>query len=830
MRWVVRIFGVILGLFLIALVVVLVVGVVLVRRSHPKTDGEITVEGLQETVNIYRDEMGVPHIFAANAADMFFAQGYVHAQDRFWQMEFWRHQGQGRLSEMLGEETVEIDRFLRNVGFNRAAENHIAHYRENFPEYMEILEAYTDGVNAYIEENRDKLSFNMTLLNLVQGPWEIEPWEPIDSVSWGVAMAWDLKGSGGIFSEQDMVLLYSELGEDVTRELLPFYPYDKRPVIAPSEYLVNDFAQNGNEPAFEFQTGAVDWSKINVDFIGQPPPWQSSAADIGNIGSNSWVIRGEKTDTGLPYLADDPHLGIQLPSIWYEVGLHSPGWDVTGFSFAGVPGVVIGHNDRIAWGFTNVGGDVQDLYIEKINPSNPLQYEFEGEWLDMEVIEEVIKIKGAEDEILEVRQTHHGPILNEVADGFEDVLALKWTAYEPSHTFLSLIQLNQAQNYEEFYEAVRLFDVPSQNVIYADVEGNIAYQTPGLFPVRPSADGLSPVPGWTGEHEWEGWIPYEELPSLLNPEPGYIVTANNSVNDEDYPHQISLYFADGDRSQRIVDRLEKTLDQGSTFSIEDIAEIQFDSYSVLAETYVPLLTGLSSADPDVQAAIERMRGWDYQETRDSVPAALFEIFFMELSEATLADEVGAADEFFPWNSNPQRVFFHDLADKPEARWWDNIHTSQVETREDILLLAVQEAVDYLTEHLGEDFNDWKWGNLHTTIFETPVLGQSGIAPIEALLNRGPYASDGGSSIINALSWSWDDPAVVGALPSMRMIVDLSNLEGSKTVHTTGQSGHVGHRNYDDMIDLWLNGEYHTMLFGRNAVESAAVDHLVLEPG
>ncbi len=829
MKWVLRILGAIVGLILIALIVVLVAGVFLVRRPHPKIDGGITVEGLKEPVDIYRDDMGIPHIFAQNTADMFFAQGYVHAQDRFWQMEFWRHQGQGRLSEMLGEETIEIDRFLRNVGFNRAAEAHMANYSESYPEYMEILDAYTAGVNAYIDENRDQLSFNMKLLGLVQGSWEIESWEPIDSISWGVAMAWDLRGSGGIFAEQQMALLYEELGEEVTRQLLPFYPYDKRPVIAPSDYLINEFAETGNGMV-DSQNESIDWGQINTDFIGQPPPWQTMAADVGSIGSNSWAIRGEMTDTGLPYLANDPHLGIQLPSIWYEVGLHSPGWDVTGFSFAGVPGVVIGHNDRIAWGFTNVGGDVQDLFIEKINPENPLQYEFEGEWLDIEVIEEVIKIKGGEEEILEVRLTRHGPILNEVTDGIEDVLALKWTVFEPSHTFLALIGLNRARDYDDFYEAARLFDVPSQNLIYADVDGNIAYQTPGLTPVRPSADGLSPVPGWTGEHEWEGWIPFEEMPSLLNPEPGYIVTANNSVNDEEYPHQISLYFADGDRSQRIVDMMEAALDEGIPISLDDIAEMQFDSYSMLAETYVPLFSGLSSDDPDVQAAIERMRGWDHQETKDSVPAALFEIFFMELSEATLADEVGEADEFFPWNSGAQRVFFHDLANKPEARWWDNINTSQVETREDILLLAVEEAVAYLGENFGGELADWNWGKLHTTTFEAPVLGQSGIPPIEFLLNRGPYAANGGSSIVNALSWGWDDPAVVGPLPSMRMIVDLSNLEASQGIHTTGQSGHVGNRHYDDMIDLWLNGEYHTMLFGRNAVESAAEDHLVLKPG
>jgi len=827
MKWIFRIFGAILAIVLIALVVILVAGIILVRQPFPKTDGTVAVNGLTDEVRIFRDEFGIPHIFAENEKDMFFAQGYVHAQDRFWQMEFWRHQGQGRLSEMLGDQTLDVDKFLRNVGFNRAAERHVAYYQEYYPEYMEILDAYGAGVNAYIDEHRDELSFNIRLLGLVQGNWEIEPWKPIDSVSWGVAMAWDLAGSGGLFDEQSMANVIKELGGEAASELLPAYPYDTRPVIAPSDQLINEFALSGPDGASN--SAVVEWDRVNTVFIGQAPSWTSGMYDSNTIGSNSWVISGDHTDTGLPILADDPHLSIQMPSIWYEVGLHSPGLDVVGFSFAGVPGVIIGHNDRISWGYTNVGADTQDLFIEKINPENPLQYEFEGAWHDMEVIEEVIKVNGDEDVVLEVRTTNHGPILNEVEDGIEDVLALRWTAFEPSHTFLAITELNRAQNYDDFYEAARLFDVPAQNIIYADIDGNIAYQTPGLVPIRPLSDGLAPVPGWTGENEWQGWIPYEEMPSLLNPDPGYIVTANNSVNDAAYPHQISYYFADGDRAQRITDMIDGALGVDGKISVDDIAQMQFDSYSKLAETYVPLFTGLSSSDSNVQAALERMRGWDFQETRDSVPASLFEIFFMKLSELTLADEVGAADEDFPWNSSAQRVFFHEIARQPEARWWNNINTEKVETREEILLQAVEEAVLYLRENLGDDLASWSWGRLHTTTFADSTLGQSGILPIEALLNRGAYASDGGSGIVNALGWSWDEPAEVGGLPSMRMIVDLSNMEASRSIHTTGQSGHAGHRHYDDMIDLWLNGEYHPMLFGSQAVEAAADDLLILTP-
>ena len=325
----------------------------------------------------------------------------------------------------------------------------------------------------------------------------------------------------------------------------------------------------------------LDWIALHETIIGTPP----DLPRIDGIGSNNWVIGGQHTATGLPLLADDPHLGIQMPSIWYENSLHAPGWDVVGFIFPGVPGVVIGHNDRIAWGVTNVGPDAQDLYLEKLNPNNdPLQYEFEGEWEDVEVIEEVIKVNGGEDVVLEVRLTHHGPILNEVEEGINDVLAVRWVAHEPTKAVKALYLLDQAQNFDDFRAALEHWAIAPQNFIYADVDGNIGYQTPGWVPIRPNDDGLAPKPGWTGEHEWEGWIPYDEMPTLYNPDSGYIVTANNAVVDADYPYQLSLYWNDGDRAQRITDLIEAAIADGDV-TAQDLAEIQFDSYSLLGERY-----------------------------------------------------------------------------------------------------------------------------------------------------------------------------------------------------------------------------------------------------
>ncbi|MFQ5399817.1 MAG: penicillin acylase family protein [Anaerolineae bacterium] len=813
--------GLILGgiVFSLALVAAIAL-VVTIRRPYPDTDGTVTLSGLQDQVEIVRDEYGIPHIYAQNQEDLFFAQGYVHAQDRFWQMEFWRHIGQGRISEITGEAALNSDKFIRTMGWNRMAADTIAYYKEEQPEYYAMLEAYSAGVNAYIEAHRDELSVNQTILGLVNEPWEIEPWTPVNTVSWGVVMSDDLGGNWK--SELSRARLIKELGKAAVANLLPTYPYGTRPVIAPTADQVNDLPE---KTALEQLLAEVDWSRINTNIVGEVPENGFALGQGPFIGSNNWVVSGEHTDTGMPLLANDPHLGIQMPSIWYEVGLHAPGWNVVGFSFAGVPGVIIGHNDKIAWGVTNVGPDVQDLYIEKINPSNPNQYEYKGEWLNMETIQEVIKVNGSEDVTLDVRLTRHGPIISELVDDASDVLAIRWTAQEASRVLQSVFLLNQAQNYGDFRDALRYWDVPAQNFVYADVEGNIAYQMPGLVPMRKNGDGLVPVPGWTGEFEWEGWIPFEELPALFNPEQGYIVTANHAVVDEEYPHFINTYWADGDRGQRINEMIEETI-ANDKISADDFARIQFDSKSLMAESYVPLFANLSSSDAQVQAAIERMRGWDMQLRRDSVPAALFEIFRMKLAHALLADEVGE-ENVGTFGGN---VLLHSLASDPQAVWWDDVTTAAAETREDILLRALSDTVTWFEDNVGGSMNQWAWGRIHTATFASAPLGQSGIGPLESLVNRGPFPVDGGPSIVNATSWSWNNPAAVTGHPSMRMIVDMRDFEASRAVIPTGQSGHPGHKHYDDEIELWLNGQTHPMHFGREAVDAAAEGVLILQPG
>ncbi len=448
-----------------------------------------------------------------------------------------------------------------------------------------------------------------------------------------------------------------------------------------------------------------------------------------------------------------------------------------------------------------------------------------GEWEDMEIIEEVIKVNGGEDVTIEVKITRHGPIISDLRDDVSDVLAMRWAAQEPMRTLEAIIGLNTAVSYQDFRDALRYWDAPSQNFIYADVEGNIAYQMPGRIPIRADGDGLVPVPGWTGEYEWEGWVPYEELPAVLNPEWGYIATANHSVVDEAYPYQLNLYWADGDRGQRIVDMIEAELDGDGKLSQEDLARIQFDSRSLMADSYVPLLDGLSSDEEKVQAALERLRGWDRQARRDSVPAALFEIFYMHLTQATLADEVGEENVI----SFGGRVLFHQLADNSEAVWWDDTSTSAEESQADILLAALEDTVAWFEENVGDDMNEWTWGSIHTATFVSNPLGESGIGAVESMVNRGPFPADGGSSIVNANSWSWGEPAAVRGHVSMRMLVDMSDFDASEWVIPTGASGHPYHPNYDDQIELWLNGTYLPMVWGEEMVLETAVNHLILQP-
>jgi penicillin amidase len=832
-----RILTIVLLILIIIIVLVAVFSPSWARRtaakSFPSIEGEIILGGLDGFVDVYRDPMGVPHIYATTQHDLFFTQGYIHAQDRFWQMDFWRHQGAGRLSELLGSNLVETDQFLRTLGWERVAREEL---KALDVESLAILESYAEGVNAYLADHTGTaLALEYAFLPILNRGYQPKPWTPLNTMTWAKAMAWDL--AGNMDTEIERALLLKDLTPQQVDALYPPYP-DDRPVIVNNPHVTNSSVGTSQVELTLMRSIIPMLVEVNRRF-------EAVDATIGGgfegIGSNSWVIDGDLTETGLPLLANDPHLGAQLPSIWYEVGLHcvqkNPECqvEVTGFSFAGTPGVVIGHNDRVAWGLTNVGPDVMDLYIEKINPQNPDQYEFQGEWLDMEIITEEIQVAGGEPIEQTVRLTRHGPIITEVY-GLEEfagdagidlpadfALALRWTALEPSCVFCAVWQFDKAQNWEDFRLAASQFAVPSQNLVYADIDGNIGYQTPGLIPIRvEDHDGMLPVPGWTGEYEWQGYIPFDELPFAFNPPEGYIVTANNAVVGPEYPYTISRQWSYGQRAQVIVDLIENA---SGPINIAYLKQMQGDNKMLIAEDVLPILMNIPLDDDDLIDARNLFSGWDYQMDMDSAPAALFAVFWKHLVSATFDDNLPESSALSGGDRSMEII--RQLIAAPTFPWWDDQSTPETETRDVIFRLALEGAYKEIRKLQGNDPAKWSWGDLHTITFENAVM--SSFPFIRNAFDRGPFPTSGGTAIVNATGWSTRSGYQVGGLPSMRMIVDLSNLSNSWTMHTTGQSGHPYHPHYIDMADPWRLIQYHPMYWEQTGIEANAEGHLRLVP-
>ncbi|HLF24984.1 MAG TPA: penicillin acylase family protein [Anaerolineae bacterium] len=792
------------------LVLVLLVGAFgfwFVRRPWPEIDGPLAVAGLSAQVQVLRDKWGVPHIYAQNERDLFFAQGYVHAQDRLWQMEMFRSTGNGTLSAMLGAPTLNTDRFTRTVGMRRAAEKD---WEIMDDELRASLEAYSAGVNAYIDSHRDRLPVQYTILGVAPAPWT-----PIDSLVWGKMLTFALGGNFRL--EMLRAQLIAELGEAITQELLPPYGADV-PLIIPPEVQ--------GYPSFK----GVRLSRLDaMDAVlgTEPGPvW----------GSNDWAVHGSRTATGKPILATDTHLGLGMPAIWYENGLHGGRFNSVGFTFAGVPGVVVGHNDHIAWGVSNVNPDVEDLYLEKLNdPQNPTQYEFEGEWRDLQVITETIAVKNQPPVVLRVLVTHHGPIVNgamsEIPEGYEP-LTFRWTALDGTTLFKAIVQLNLATNWEEFRQALSYWDAPSQNFVYADVDGNIGYQTPGRIPIRPEGhQGLMPVPGWSGDYEWQGYIPYEELPHVLNPAAGFVAAANNKIVSDDYPYSLAYEWDIGYRAKRITDLLAAD----DSVTVEDIRNIHADTYSLAAEALIPYLLAIQPEGDQQAQALDLARAWDKRYEIDRAGASVFQVWYWFFLKNTLNDDMSKdlgdlyiAGEY-ERHGTFQIPFMIKLSAQPDNAWFDDKTTSQVETRDVIARRSLADAVVWLSARYGNDPAQWTWGRLHTMNFVDGPLGQSGIRPLELIFNTGPIPARGDNFTVNAGSFRYSNPFTMWHGASQRQIVDLGDFGNSLMIQATGQSGHIFHPHRGDFIALWQNVEYHPMLFDREKIEANTEGALTLTP-
>lgn len=812
------------------------------RQAFPDTDGTATVAGIREEVEIVRDEFGVPHIYAHNPDDLYFAQGYVHAQERFWQMEFQRRVGSGRLSEVFGDATLETDIYLRHFGFRELSREI---YEQADVETRRALDAYAAGVNGYISEREPaELGLEFALLGLQGVEVDIEPWTPVDSLVWGMMLVFDQ--SDKLDTELRSIDMLATLGVPMYEDLRPPYRAD-RPTIIPEGELANlpDGDVTAASTALDEETLAY-LLEVNGALAGQEtlPPLLADLGFQSNAGSNSFVVAGENTTSGMPMLANDPHMSINMPNLWYEVGMYCIEksaeciQNLRGFSLPGVPGILIGHNDRIAWGLTNASFDAEDVFIERINPQNPNQYEVNGEWVDMELRREEIRVIGREQPVIvTIRSTRNGVVATDrmieqqpfsaSADGPEIyALSYAWTALEPVRSVQAVMGVNRAQNWDEFVEALQYFDAGKQNWLYADVEGNIGYVMPGKVPIRAGGDGTVPVPGWNDEFIWTGFIPYEEAPRTFNPAQGFIATANNpQVRQEDYPYFLGAFHDRGQRAERITEMIQNDSDG---ISLEDMIAIQTDNYSISAEEIIPFLAELAFEDAAVSDARNRLLNWEPRMQMDSPEAALFNLFFTHLVQNSIYDQMPEA-RYLRGESYTSDVMY-DLLQNAESVWWDDVNTQGVETRDQILVRAFEHAYADGVERLGEDVDAWQWGDLHTITFRNATLGESGIGFIENIFNRGPFPTHGSESVVQKTCWSTTgENYQVACIPALRQVIDLGDLGNSRMIHSVGQSGHPMSEHYDDFIDPWRLFEYHPSNWERGDAEAGNANVLVLEP-
>ena len=856
MRIFARIIIVLLVLVLILGVIAAGIGLWTVRRSFPQTDGTAQLVGLSANVEVIRDERGIPNIYADTQEDLFAALGYVHAQDRFYEMDFRRHVTSGRLSEMFGESQVDTDAFLRRLDWRGVAE---IEYGQISAESRLALEAYADGINRFIAgRSGPEISLEYLVLSVQNPGYVIEQWDPVDSLAWLKALAWDLNGN--YEKEVSRAIAAAKVGVARTEELYPPYPFERNGSIV-GDAEEPKLAKRLTPAAAN--TRLTDQPKIKNALIRAADNAGNLRRALGptgqGIGSNSWVISGALTQTGAPLLANDPHLAASMPSTWYQAGLRCREvselcpYDVTGWTMSGVPGVFIGHNQSIAWGLTNLGPDVSDLALERVKGKKYLLDEKRRPILTRK---ETIKVADAPDVEIKVRSTGNGPIISDLpgVDVYAQVgetapvpapgqskkasrqprgegyaVSLKWTALTPRPTYDAILSVNRATNWEEFRAAATQLSVPSQNLVYADTEGTIGYQAPGVIPVRQGYDGRWPFPGWDSSFDWSGNIPFEELPSITNPPAGWVTTANQQVVPLDGSPKLKADPTSyGSRANRINERIAAVVSGGGKLTATDMQSIQLDAGNELAEFLVPRLQRIS-VDSQTAQAVKLLEDWDYQQTVDSAAGAYFNVFYRQLLQLMFFDELGTTNQSGVDAGDRTWEAIRNLWEEPRNAWWDDVNKSGKQRRNNTVAAALQAANRELRREQGDDPTQWSWGELHQVEARNASLGESGIEIIERVFNRGPLPVGGGSSIPLANGWNPVDGYEVSWIPSMRQVVDLGDFDRSSWVNFTGNSGHTYNENYVDQFDAWAQGGQYPWPFSREAVVSSGTNTLILSP-
>lgn len=756
------------------------------RAALPPVHGERSVPGLREGVEVLRDTWGVAYISAANLDDLWFAQGWVTASERCFQLELALRAATGRLSELFADATLPMDRFMRTIGLHRAGAVIAAGYDDASRSMMASFRA---GVRAWLAAMPSPAPEYVLLGSM--------PELPDDEASWAAAtayLAWGL--SGNWEAELLRAMIAERIGWEAAGDLLP---------------------------RTDAEDGALAAAALNGALLDGAPRRSPGQ------GSNNWVVSGERSSSGKPLLANDPHLLAQQPGAWLEIHLRAPGYEARGVAVPFLPGVLIGTTAHHAWGTTNVTGDTQDLYLERLSDDGTAAL-FEDAWHPLTVHREAIAVRGRKaPEILEVRETRHGPILEAylvgvldpevVEHGLGETYALRWVGAERSLPPSSTVAVARATSFEEFRDAVRAVECPGQNFVYADADGTIGYQCTGAYPVRRAGDGTAPVPGWTSEYDWDGFVPFEELPWSKDPERGYLATANQRIHNDAYPHLIGNDFHTAYRARRIVELLEGE----RLHSVETFAAMQRDTVSIPARELLPGLLEMTPVGAANAGALELLEGWDADLRAGSAAAAVFEVWMSRIARRVVEPRLGTElfAHYYAWREAFNCRVLPAILSEPESRWWGD------DGRQEIVRAALDDALQEVEARLGPDRSRWRWGALHRVRFASPLAR---VPAVTELFTAAVVELGGDEQTVAQSGCDAREGYPAAVVQSWRQVIDLADPDRSLGVMPTGQSGNPASPHWSDQAPLWAAGDLHDLPVTRPAVEAGATTALRLTPG
>jgi penicillin amidase len=751
------------------------------KQALAQIEGKIAIAGLQQPVEVLRDAWGVPHIYAQNQHDLFFAQGVVAAQDRLFQMDLWRRSARGETAAAVGPSAFEADRFARLIRYRGDLDAEWAVYS---PDAREIAASFVAGINAYVDLLGDALPLEFQLAGF--RPGKFRPEDCLGRMS-GITMVRNFR------QEVNRARLVAAVGIEKARWLSPGDP--------PIEYA---------------QPEGLDLAGIDARILaGYEAATRLLSFDRGPQGSNNWAVDGTLSRSGKPLMASDPHRALTLPSLRYLVHLHAPGWNVIGGGEPALPGVALGHNEHVAWGFTIVGNDQADLYVEETHPDDPKKYRVGAEWREMEVVREEIEVRGATPQVVELRFTRHGPVLHQ-DEKRRQAYVLRWVGALPGGAaYMGSLALDRAHNAEEFVKAIQAWRLPSENIVYADTTGNIGWVAAAQTPIRPGWDGLLPVPGADDRYSWQGFLPYAELPQVANPPEHFVSTANHNILPQGYTKQIAYEWAPPYRQERILQRLRSK----SQFDLADMQSIQHDDTTLPGLRLAKLTEYIEADTPLLTTAVKLLQAWDGALAIDSQAGAVYGVWLQELQAGLYQPHVPESMKDIPLENVP--VVLAAL-EHPDKKWFGA--DPQI-GRDRLLKESLSRAISRLQRILGNDPAEWRWGRLHTIRFPHPLasLGE----PFAKAFNLGPVPRPGDGLTPNATRHNPKFDQVNGA--TYRHVFDLADWDRGMATSAPGQSGQPGSPHYDDLLALWAEGKYFPLVYSRESVEEHTKHRLELMP-